>query len=86
MGIKEFNSLVKNLFQTGLKAFSPFRRGERFIFFLAQSLPVGRQDAETQRGIESSPLRLFCFARVFNFLMVLRWSRSTVFICFFLVT
>ena len=58
MGIKEFNSLVKNLFQTGLKAFSPFRRGERFIFFLAQSLPVGRQDAETQRGIESSPLRL----------------------------
>jgi hypothetical protein len=45
-----------------------------------------RKDGETQRGIESSPLRLSCFARVFNFLMVLRWSTSTVFICFFLVT
>jgi hypothetical protein len=45
-----------------------------------------RKDGETQRGIESSPLRLSCFARVFNFLMVLRWSTSTVFICFFLET
>ena len=33
MGIKEVNPLVKNLFQTGLKAFFPFRRGGRFIFF-----------------------------------------------------
>ena len=34
MGIKEVNPLVKNLFQTGLKAFFPFRRGG--FFFCAQ--------------------------------------------------
>ena len=59
MGIKEVNPLVKNLFQTGLKAFFPFRRGGRFIFFLAQR----RRDAKGYRkqSFAALPEKPFCY-------------------------
>ena len=60
MGIKEVNPLVKNLFQTGLKAFFPFRRGGRFIFFLVRR---GGQDAKGYRkqSFAALPEKPFCY-------------------------
>ncbi len=57
MGIKEVNPLVKNLFQTGLKAFSSFLRGDE-----SKSILCDFPACLPQAG----------FARVFNFLMVPR--------------
>ena len=53
MGIKEVNPLVKNLFQTGLKAFFPFRRGG--------------QDAKGYRKQSFAPLRLCAIISFFFF-------------------
>jgi hypothetical protein len=53
-------------------ALQPVRRGGRFISFFSSAAAKGfffysRKGAETQRGIESSPLRLSCFARFISF-------------------